>query len=153
METTQRPMRHTIIARRTVGFTLVELLLAMGVLVIAGVWLLGAYHSSLHLAEVSRQHNVALNDLRDMMERIKATPFAQLTNNFPDGAVNGVVGGGAETYSGVIGGYTLANEQITVTHSPTPTADPKELVVQVTWVNRNRTHQRSISTMRASEAS
>jgi prepilin-type N-terminal cleavage/methylation domain-containing protein len=135
------------------GFTLVEVLFAIVVLLIAGVWLTVAYQSALHLAEVSQQTNVALNDLRSMMERIKATPFTTLTAGFPDGAVNGVVGAGPDLYTGIVGGYGLNNEQITVTHSPAVTSDPRELTVQVQWTNRGRLYQRRATTMRSSQAS
>ncbi|MBI3320946.1 MAG: hypothetical protein HYZ91_01610 [Candidatus Omnitrophica bacterium] len=130
---------------RVRGMTLVDLLVAVTVAVIGGVWLLASYHSILHLTEVSQQSMVALNDLKDMMERIKTTPFTQLTTTFPTGV--------AGAYNGIVGGYTLPNQQITVTHQPNTSADPRELVVQVTWTNRNRNYQRSLSTMRASRAS
>ncbi len=125
--------------------TLVELLVATTVAVIAGVGLLAAYHAVLNLIEVSQQSVVALNDLTDIMERIKATPFTQLTASFPNGM--------AGAYGPVVGGYTLSSEQIRVTHQPNTNSDPRELVVQVTWTNRSRTYQRSLSTMRASRAS
>ncbi len=130
------------------GMTLVELLIAIAVCVVAGVWLLAAYHSALHLTEVAQQATVALDDLRDMMERIKATPFNQLTAAFPNGVANGAAG-----YAVAIGNYTLPNQQITVTHSPSVAADPRELIVQVTWTNRGRVYQRSTSTVRSSQAS
>lgn len=129
------------------GVTLVELLLAIGIVLISGVWLIGAYQSALHLSEMSQQMNVALNDLRNMLERIKSTPFNSLNNDFPNGAPNGAL------YGGIIGGYTLGSEQITVTHVPSVTANPRELIVQVTWTNRGRQYQRTVSTMRSSEAS
>ncbi|MBI3331243.1 MAG: prepilin-type N-terminal cleavage/methylation domain-containing protein [Candidatus Omnitrophica bacterium] len=137
--------------RSRAGMTLVELLITIGVLVVAGVWLLSAYHSALHLTEVAQQTTVALNDLRDMMERIKATPFVQLQTNFPHNVANGP--GGAQAYANVVGGYTLPAEQITVTHTPSVTADPRELSAQVTWTNRGRSYQRRITTVRASQAS
>lgn len=131
------------------GVTLVELLVAIMVLVVSAVGLLAAYQSAIHLTEVAQQANVAVNDLRDMMERIENTAFANLQNEFPNGAVNGVVGAGTEKYGAVIGGYTLSNEQVTVTHLPNTGADPRELVVQITWTNRGRTYQRSLSTIRS----
>lgn len=134
--------------RSRAGMTLVELLIAIAVLVVAGVWLLSAYQSALHLTEVAQQTTVALNDLGDMMERIKATPFTQLAANFPNGVANGAAG-----YAVAIGNYTLPNEQITVTHSPSTVADPRELIVQVTWTNRGRVYQRRTSTVRSSQAS
>ena len=134
--------------RPRAGMTLVELLIAIAVFVVAGVWLLSAYHSALHLTEVAQQTTVAIDDLRDMMERIKATPFSQLAANFPNGVANGAAG-----YAVAIGTYTLPNQQVTVTHAPSVTADPRELIVQVTWTNRGRVHQRSTSTVRSSQAS
>jgi hypothetical protein len=132
----------------------VELLFAIVAVVLGGVWLLSAYNYSLHLSEVAQQSNVALNDLRDMMERIKTTPFTQLANDFPNGVANG---GAPDRYgviiNGAVGVYTLTNEQITVTHSPTTAADPREMIVVVTWMNRGRQYQRQISTVRASQAS
>ena len=135
------------------GFTLVEVVFALMVVVIAGVWLMMAYQSSLHLSEVSQQASMALNDVRSMMERIKTTPFTALNASFPNGAVNGVIGAGPDLYTGVVGGYGLSVEQITVTHSPSTGADPRELIVQVQWTNRGRTYQRRATTMRASQAS
>lgn len=135
------------------GMTLIELLIAISAVVLGAVWLLGAYHSSIYLTRVSQDGSMAVNDLRDIMERIKTTPFAQLDTVFPNGAVNGVVGAGPETYPGLIGGFTLQNERITVTHSPNVAADPRELIVQLTWVNGGRQYQRRLSTVRAGEAS
>ncbi len=137
---------------RQLGFTLVELLLALSVVLISGVWLLGAYQASLSLTELSQQTDVAVDDLKDMLESIKATPFSQLAANFPDRAANGIVGVGADRYGAIIGGYGLQNEQITVTHSPTAATDPRELIVQVTWQHRGRSHQRAFSTWRASQS-
>ena len=140
--------------RNGTGFTLVEVLFAIIVVVVSGVWLMAAYQSALHLTEVSQQTNLALSDVRVMMERIKTTPFTALNARFPNGAVNGVVGGGPDLYTGIVGGYALGNtEQITVTHSPNTAADPRELIVQVQWTNRGRTYQRRATTMRSSQAS
>ena len=135
------------------GFTLIELLLAAVIVVASGVWVMGAFQSALHLSEVSRQVGTAVTDLDDMLERIKATPFTQLATDFPNGAANGIVGGGADRYGGIIGGYTLGNEQIVVTNSPSTAADPREVIVQVSWTNRNRTYQRTLRTVRSSQAS
>lgn len=135
------------------GFVLVDVLFAIGVIVVAGVWILAAYGSALATTEVAQQTSVALDDLKDMMEKIKSTAFSQLTANFPNGAVNGIVAPAGDKYGAVVGGYGLTNERITVTHQPGTAADPRELVVTVTWTNRGRTHQRSVTTIRSSKAS
>lgn len=144
-------MRRIGQRRHRRGVTLVELLFGMSTLLVGAVWLMAAYQWSVQLAEVSQQSNVALNDLRDMMERIKTTPFASLTANFPNNTANGP--GGAQAYTNVVGGYSLVNEAITVTHTPNTGADPREMTVTLTWTNRNRTYQRALSTIRASQAS
>src|SRR3989338_5943300 len=120
------------------GVTLVEILFALVVVVISGVWLMVAYQSALHLTEVSQQANAALSDIRDMMERIKTTPFTALDASFPTGAVNGVVGAGPDLYTGIVGGYALTGEQVTGTHSPSAAAGPREPIVQVPGTNRGR---------------
>ena len=153
MRHARRIRAHRAGRRPVRGFTLVEVLFAIVVVVVSGVWLMVAYQSALHLAEVSQQSTMALNDIRSMMERIKTTPFTALNASFPTGAINGVVGVGPDLYTGVVGGYGLNTEQITVTHSPSTAADPRELVVQVQWTNRGRTYQRRATTMRSSQAS
>ena len=134
------------------GMTLVELLVAVMVVALGGLWLLGAYHSVIELTDVSQQSDVAINDLRDMMERIKTTPFTALTTSFPNGAVNGITGGGPNLYAPIVGTYTLGGEQITVAHRPNAAADPRELVVTLQWSHGGRTYQRALSTIRVSES-
>lgn len=134
------------------GMTLVELLVAVMVMALGGLWLLGAYHSVIELTEVSQQSDVAINDLRDMMERIKTTPFTGLAASFPNGTVNGITGGGPNLYAPIVGTYTLNGEQITVVHRPNATADPRELIVTLQWSNGGRAYQRSLSTIRVSES-
>ncbi|PIQ83194.1 MAG: hypothetical protein COV75_08645 [Candidatus Omnitrophica bacterium CG11_big_fil_rev_8_21_14_0_20_63_9] len=114
------------------GFSIIEPLFAIGVIVVAGTWLLAAYHSGIHLAELSNERSVALNDLRDMAERIRSSPYnANLPVLFPDGTSgDGAIGAGtdvgtgADQYPRIVGidttgdtipDYTLLNEQITVT--------------------------------------
>jgi len=130
-----------------------EVLVAVLVMVVAGLGLLGAYESAFQLRETSERSSLAIEHLKGMMEQIKATPFNQLTTNFPSGAVNGIIGAGAEKYGAIIGGYSLTNEQITVTHQPSTNADPRELVVQVSWTTGGRTYQKRMTTLRSSKAS
>jgi hypothetical protein len=118
---------------RQSGVTIVEVLFALIVVAISGVWLLGAYHSGIHLTEVSQEAAIALNNLRDMAERIKSSPFnASLPADFPDGisgdgaiGSGGDVGTGADQYPNIVGidvngdsvrDYRLTNEQITVAY-------------------------------------
>lgn len=132
------------------GVLLAEVLFAIAAILMAGVWLLGAYGSAIGLSSVAQQNNIAMNDLKDMLEKIKITPYSQLTANFPTGSVNG---GNPDKYSAVVGGYDLTNEQITVTHQPNTAADPKELVVQVTWTSGSRQYSKTMTTLRTSKSS
>lgn len=129
------------------GMTLVELLIGVAILLVSSLSLLAAYRYALELSEVAHQSAVAVNDIKDMLERIKTTSVANLQTDFPNGVAN------AAAYTTIVGGLTLSGEQITTTHSPSITADPRELSVQVTWTNRGRTYQRSLSTLRSSQAS
>ena len=141
-----KPQDRPTAGRQPSGLTLVELLLAVVVLVVAGLGVLGAYQASFELAEVGEQSMVALNDLKDMTEQIKGTAFGAIQANFPNGVANG---NGGNPYPSVVGGYSLTQEQITVAY-PNPGTDPLEIIVQISWTNRNRTYNRSISTVRAS---
>ena len=128
--------------RRKAGATMVEIVLAMLVLVIAGG---GAYLSHLYSHQLSEHANdslQAVNDLDDMLERIHATAFNNLQADFPDGVADG---GGA--YAAIVDGYTLPNEQITVTY-PSATTVRLEMLVTVTWVTRGRARTASLSTVR-----
>ena len=119
--------------RHDFGVSLIEVLFAIGVIVIGGLWLLGAFQSGIQLTDASQDSSVAIEDLKDMMERIKTTPFnANLPVTFPDGVAGDEtigagadVGTGADQYPAVVGvdltgdgvrDYTLSSEQITVTY-------------------------------------
>lgn len=117
--------------------------MAITIVMLSCVWVTAAYHWVLELNQVSEQTLIALNDLQDVMERVRSAPFTQLAATFP----NGVAGG----YDPIVGGYTLPNEQIIVTHVPSTAADPRELVVEVNWTVKNRIYRRQLSTVRTSE--
>jgi len=119
--------------RKTQGILLVELLFAVGVLAVAGLWLFGAFTASLQLTSTSQEAAVAIEDMKDMLERIRSTAFnANLPTTFPDGINgNGVIGGGpdagtgADQYPTIVGvdtngdgvrEFTLLNQQIAVTY-------------------------------------
>ena len=146
MSVWKRP-HHRAILRTRRGVLLTEVLFAISAILMAGVWLLGAYSSAIHLASVAQQSTIALDDLKDIMEKIKSTAFTQLNVNFPNGTVNGTA---PNLYSTVVGGYGLNNEQITVTHLPNAAADPKQLVVQLIWADGARQYTRTMQTFRSS---
>ena len=127
------------------GLTMVELVIAIFVFSVAGMGVYSSYLSSSQLIQDSTNHMRAVEDLGDIMEQIQATSFDDLLATFPAG----IADGGASDYEALIGGYTLEDEQITVTY-PAQTTGRVEVLVTLTWVSRNRAYTRSLSTVRTS---
>ena len=126
------------------GLTLVELLLAVFIFVAAGAGLLEAYLSTNLLTQVAKETMVANDDLRDLTEHLQATPFNLLLTRFPSGAVNGPAN---NNYAGIVGGYTLKNQQIVVTY-PAQSASRLEVLVTLTWTSRGVARTQALSTVR-----
>jgi len=141
-------MRQRVNQRQQRGFTFVELLLVIFVLVAAGTGILGSFLSTHLLTQYGRDTMVAMEDLKDMMERIHATPFTDLLTDFPAGDANGPAG---NAYTCIVGnnGYTLSDQQITVTY-PAQTATRREVLVTLSWTSRGRTRSAALSTVRTS---
>ncbi len=133
------------------GFTLVELLLVTFIFVIVGAGILGSYLSSHFLSSHSRDAMVATEDLKDMMERISATPFTALLATFPAGTAN--ANGYQAIVSGQTGGvpnaFSLQNESIAVTY-PSQATDRLEVLVTVTWRTLGRDRVASAATVKTS---
>ena len=126
------------------GMSLVEILIALVVFIIAGGGLMVAHLYGSQLSEQAMATVKAVNDLDDIMECIRATPFDTVTAAFPDGLPNG---GGAGDYSAMVGGYTLVGEQITVRY-PLQTPERLEILVTVNWTQRGRARSTSLSTLK-----
>jgi hypothetical protein len=125
------------------GVTLVEIVLALVMFVIAGGGLVGAHLYSHQLAESATHTMRAVDDGEDLMEHIRATAFDVLLARFPAG----VPDGGATDYATLVGGYTLDGQQIVVTY-PSQTPGRLEVLVTVTWVERLRPRAVTLSTVR-----
>ena len=136
---TQHPFR-----RHQSGMTLVELILAGLMLVIAGLGILGAILQGQTLLEHSSNTMRAVNDVEDLMEHIRTTPFDQVQARFPAGDPDG---GAVTDYRPIVGGYTLDGEHIVVTY-PSQTTGRIEILVTVNWMNRARPRSTSLSTVR-----
>lgn len=122
------------------GMTYVEILIAAAVFILAVGSLLNSLTAVVYLINLSGEQSVAIADIRNMMERIKVTAFANTVNLFPNGDVDGPV---YNSYSSIVGGYTLNNEHITVTYA-NPNADPLEISVTLTWQDK-RNHNQSLT--------
>lgn len=78
------------------ALTLVELLMASGILIIAIAGILMSYIRSMELSEVARNSSLALQAARTQMEQIKSTDFTQIKANFNQDTftINGLNGMG-----------------------------------------------------------
>jgi len=126
------------------GVSTIEVLIALSLFIVAGGAMASAHLFGHQLSEYATSTMKAVNDLEQVMERVHATPFADLRTSFPDGIPNG---GPVNAYVAIVNGYTLEGEQITVTY-PSQTADRLEVLVTVSWVQRGRARSRSLSTAR-----
>ena len=114
------------------GLTLVEILIATGVIVFTSVVLLQLYLSCLNLSEMNNNSSSATAHLTIMLEAIRCTPFSQILVDFPNGDVDGPAG---NNYATLVGGYVLPQEQIVVTYVDTA-ADPLEIIVRISWQDK-----------------
>jgi prepilin-type N-terminal cleavage/methylation domain-containing protein len=131
--------------KRHKGMTLIEILIATLIFTLALGALLNGIMAALYLIDQSRNQTIATNDLRNMMEKIRATSFADMFLLFPDSVADGP---GNNRYQTYVGGYSLTNEHITVTYADT-LVDPLEIKVNLTWQDkRGRTYNASISTFK-----
>lgn len=123
--------------------TLVELLVAVAIGVIATIAILQGYVGNIFLSEIAKGNTIAMDDAVDMLERIKCTPFNELTAKFPNGTINGPV---TNPYANITGNYMLKGEQIVVTY-PNTTGDPLEIMVTVNWQDQiGRQYGNSLTT-------
>jgi len=114
------------------GMTLMEVLVATLVFTIAMSGLLTSLNSVRYLFDISKNFEVAGQNLRDMQERIRSTTFSDMLTLFPNGDIDGPAG---NPYATIVGGYTLMSEQITVAYA-NATAEPLETRVTVAWQDR-----------------
>ena len=132
--------------RHEQGMMLLELLTAVFIFVIAGSGIVGASISSHRLSQAAGHTMKAVSDLDDIAEGLRATPFNTVQGTFPSGVANG---GGVTNYSALVGGYTLTNEQITVTY-PSQSATRIEALITLNWTEQGRARTMQLSTVRTS---
>ena len=130
------------------GATFIEIIIAVFIIAVAGSGIVAAHLSAEHLSEQATDTMQAVNDLEDLLEHVRSTPFANLQAVFPAGVANG--GAGAPTpYERLVGPYTLDGESITVTY-PQVSPGRIELLVTANWSFRGRALTTNISTARTS---
>ena len=127
------------------GVTLVEVLVATLIFSLALTALLGSMIAINDLLDLNRDRSQATLDLRSMMERIRATPFSDITTHFPNGTLDGSI---TWPYTGIIGTATLRAEHITVTFANL-NVDPLEIKTTLTWLDKKgRSRNASMATFR-----
>lgn len=127
------------------GFSLIEIIISTAIFVIAATAVLGTIISTVYFIDITRDKNIAVSDLRNIMEDMRATPFDHITTQFPDSVTDGPA---INQYPAILGGYTLINEHITVTYADAA-SDPLEIQITITWDDkRGRPYNISLSTFR-----
>lgn len=119
--------------RRTDGFTLIELMITMAVIVLALVGYIGANSAIQRSDEAAFERSVALQDANRVLEQIRN---AAASGTFPQNVTS------AFPNASTVAGFTsLTNQQVLVSYADT-SADPLDVTVTVTW---QRSGLRSVS--------
>jgi len=130
------------------GTSLLEIVLALVIFVLATTGITGAYISCQQLSDHATSTLQAVNHLDDIVERIYATPFEDLAADFPAGDADGPAG---NPYTAIVGGYVLEDEQIVVTY-PNVSTGRREIQVTLNWTHRGRARSTVVSTLRTSNS-
>lgn len=153
---------------KTKGMTLYELLLSVFLVSVSLGALLSSLLAAVTLINLAKSQTIAIQDLRNMSERIRSTALENIPTSFPDFAraqTGSLDGPTTNRYSTVVGGYTLNSEHISVSYrccNPVTRAtqscatfsggisDPVELNLNLSWQEKSgRTYSMSISTYKA----
>lgn len=117
------------------GFTLVELMFAVLILLVSILALLSGFVSSLILNNSSSNLTIAVNDAQHVLEQIKSLNYTTcIQNNFAAGCYALPV-------------FTnLPNEVVTL--SPAPTIGPSisKITVKISWLDNQKTRSFSLAT-------
>ncbi len=133
--------------RDTRGFTFVEVLVAITLMIIGFLGIYASLFSSSMLRETANETNIAMFKLNTTAEYLFTIPFDTITTRFPEGAVVDV---NAFVDSDPNNDFSLSAEQVTVNYPNGIDADPLHFVVTINWTSRMGTvRTESISTARA----
>lgn len=127
------------------GMTLVEILIATLVFVVALGAVLSSIVAILYIIDLAKDQTVAMSDLRNIMEQIRATTLANMASLYPNAVADGPAN---NRYQTILGGYSLNNEHITVTYFDI-NSDPLEINVRISWEDKyRRPYSTSMSTFK-----
>ncbi len=124
------------------AMTLIEVLIAALIFSLVLGTILGSLEAIVDFLDYTRDSSQSTADLKNMMERLRATPFDSLTTKFTNGVTDGP---GSNLYTTIVGGYTLRNEHITVSYV-NPNVDPLEIKVTNAWQDK-KGHSYNASTV------
>lgn len=125
------------VLRRKKGMTFIEILIAVLIFSLALGPLLNSLLAGLYLIQLSKEQTIAISDLRNMLEDMRATAFANMFSLFPESVVDGPV---SNSYQSVVGGYALMDQHITVTYVNVR-PDLLEIKVNLTWKDKRSNNQ------------
>lgn len=129
------------------GFTLVELLVALFVFVVAVGAAFASFSSSSQLSESARFRMVALQDARAILEEVKAVALQEVSDINLNSFKSQMLNGGGQWVD------LLNNETIALTTNPDPIDGGTELAtitVTVSWQEAaNRTKSLSLTTQKS----
>lgn len=121
--------------REEKGFTLIELIIALSIIVPVLLGTIGLNVYVFSINETSRRAMIAVQDAHTVIERIRnvsKTSLAQVVTTYPNGKA-------------VSGFSNLPSEQVIVTY-PNANADPLVITVTVDWADRQGAMTRSLAT-------
>ena len=124
------------------GFTLMELVVASAILVVALVGLIAVFVGSFTLSEGARNLTIATNDAQTVMEEIRDYNIPSLIT-----AEDWTVWAQADISQGGGGCNSLNNESIQVTYPSGQSANPLEIMVTVNWTERERPKSTQLVTL------
>ena len=132
-----------IVQNKNRGFTLIELMISLAIVVVAIAGTLQAIHAANILSIESRETTIAMNDARAVLERIKISSLASLPENAT------VDASAVWADLGTFVSNSLANEQIQITAGGGSSL--RQMTVTVTWMGpRNKNKSVQFTTLKSS---
>ena len=118
--------------RRGDGFTFIEVIVAITVMVLAFMGLYGSMQASALLRETAKETNVASFKLQNSMEYLFSVPFDDIPTILPPDTPFDIV----SLMDSVAGNdFRLSNEQIKIQYEDL-NVDPIKFTITITWNSR-----------------